>query len=169
MENTKGIILILAIAVIVNGIYLALAHWLNLPIVIVLWLFTYAITSQKNSTKKGPYQGKTPTPTGQFVPHSFLTYVVKYCFYLFKQKQECWYNGILNTHQHSWIYKKCQLEESNLRPSLYEGDALPAELSWHKRRDADPTINTSLTPVVRLELTTPWLTVRCSTNWAIPE
>lgn len=36
MENTKGIILILAIAVIVNGIYLALAHWLNLPIVIVL-------------------------------------------------------------------------------------------------------------------------------------
>ena len=37
--------------------------------------------------------------------------------------------------------EKCQLEESNLRPSLYEGDALPTELSWHKRKDVDPTIN----------------------------
>ena len=31
--------------------------------------------------------------------------------------------------------KLCQLEESNLRPSLYEGDALPAELSWQKKKE----------------------------------
>ena len=36
------------------------------------------------------------------------------------------------------ITKLCQLEESNLRPSLYEGDALPAELSWqNKKGNAD--------------------------------
>ena len=35
--------------------------------------------------------------------------------------------------------KLCQLEESNLRPSLYEGDALPAELCRHKRKDVNQT------------------------------
>ena len=32
-------------------------------------------------------------------------------------------------------YNQCQLEESNLRPSLYEGDALPAELSWQNKKE----------------------------------
>ena len=35
----------------------------------------------------------------------------------------------LKTVQNS--LKVCQLLESNQRPSLYEGDALPTELNWH--------------------------------------
>ena len=50
--------------------------------------------------------------------------------------------------------KECRQEESNLRPSLYEGDALPAELCRHKRKDVNQTSQHPTTPAVRLELTT---------------
>ena len=52
---------------------------------------------------------------------------------MFNKKQKRRHIKVLNTPENDDELKKCQLEESNLRPSLYEGDALPAELSWQKR------------------------------------
>ena len=48
---------------------------------------------------------------------------------MFNKKQKRRHIKALNTPENDGELKKCQLEESNLRPSLYEGDALPAELS----------------------------------------
>ena len=48
---------------------------------------------------------------------------------IFSKNKKCRHLKNLNTPKNDGKYKKCQLEESNLRPSLYEGDALPAELS----------------------------------------
>ena len=52
---------------------------------------------------------------------------------MFNKNQKRRHIKVLNTPENDGELKKCQLEESNLRPSLYEGDALPAELSWQKR------------------------------------
>ncbi len=62
-----------------------------------------------------------------------ISFYLKLRLLIFSKKQKCRHIKDINTPENDGKLKKCQLEESNLRPSLYEGDALPAELSWQKK------------------------------------
>ena len=60
----------------------------------------------------------------------------------------------------------CRLKDSNLRPPVYKTDALPTELSRQKYRLEPPIKTNNSLSRDRLELSTHWLKVSCSTNWA---
>ena len=86
--------------------------------------------SQPNKKELSKSDSPNARPYENNFYHSFY---LKLCLLIFSKNKKCRHIKVLNTPENDDELKKCQLEESNLRPSLYEGDALPAELSWQKR------------------------------------